>query len=73
MLRDRIISGDLSPGERLTETELANRLAVSRGPLREAVLQLTEDGLLVKTAYKGCGCARSVNRALRTLFHANNS
>lgn len=62
MLRDRIISGDLSPGERLTETELANRLAVSRGPLREAVLQLTEDGLLVKTAYKGLR-VRSVSQS----------
>ena len=38
MLRDRIIAGDIAPGERLTETELASRLAVSRGPLREAFL-----------------------------------
>lgn len=68
MLRDRIISGDIAPGERLTETELASRLVVSRGPLREAILQLTEDGLLVKTAYKGLR-VRSVSRSeLRELY-----
>ena len=68
MLRDRIIAGDIAPGERLTETELASRLAVSRGPLREAILQLTEDGLLVKTAYKGLR-VRSVSRSeLRELY-----
>lgn len=53
MLRDRITAGDLAPGEKLTETDLASRLKISRGPLREAILQLTEDGLLVKEPYKG--------------------
>jgi len=53
MLRDRITAGDLAPGEKLTETDLAARLKISRGPLREAILQLTEDGLLVKAPYKG--------------------
>ena len=38
MLRDRITAGDLAPGERLTETNLAARLKISRGPLREAIL-----------------------------------
>lgn len=52
MLRDRITAGDLAPGERLTETDLARRLKISRGPLREAILQLTEEGLLVKEPYR---------------------
>ena len=53
MLRDQIMAGKLSPGERLTETDLSQRLKVSRGPLREAILQLTEEGLLIKKTYKG--------------------
>ena len=52
MLRDRIIEGDLQPGEKLTETDLSRKLNVSRGPLREAIMQLTEEGLLVKAPYK---------------------
>ncbi|KMW59502.1 Transcriptional regulator, GntR family [Candidatus Rhodobacter oscarellae] len=61
MLRARIAAGDLAPGEKLTETDLATRLNISRGPLREAILQLTEEGLLVKEAYKGLH-VRSVSR-----------
>ena len=39
MLRDQIMAGELSPGERLTEIDLSRRLKVSRGPLREAILK----------------------------------
>lgn len=53
MLRATITAGDLVPGEKLTEIDLANRLKISRGPLREAILQLTEEGLLVKEPYRG--------------------
>lgn len=53
MLRDQIMSGKLSPGERLTKIDLSQRLKVSGGPLREAILQLTEEGLLIKKTYKG--------------------
>ena len=68
MLHDRIISGEFEPGARLTETDLASRLNISRGPLREAILQLTEDGLLVKQPYKGLR-VRSVNqRELAELY-----
>ena len=41
-----IRSGELSPGDRLTETELAERLNVSRTPVREALRQLESDGLI---------------------------
>ena len=61
MLRDKIMAGDLAPCEKLTETNLAGRLNISRGPLREAILQLTEEGLLVKEAYRGLR-VRSVSR-----------
>lgn len=45
-LRSMILIGDLRPGSRLTETELAPRLEVSRTPLREALRRLDRDGLV---------------------------
>lgn len=48
-----IISGKLPAGERLTETELSEALGISRGPLREAIRDLVELGLLVSEPYKG--------------------
>jgi phosphonate utilization transcriptional regulator len=41
-----ILSGELAPGAKLTETALAARLGVSRGPLREAFRMLDESGLV---------------------------
>jgi DNA-binding GntR family transcriptional regulator len=45
-LRNAITQGVLAPGTQLGETELANRLKVSRGPLREAMQRLVQEGLL---------------------------
>ena len=68
MLRDQIMAGKLSPGERLTETDLSQRLKVSRGPLREATLQLTEEGLLIKKTYKGLRVRSISLRELEELY-----
>lgn len=46
MLRDRIVRGDLMPGTRISETELATEYAVSRQPVREAFIKLAEENLL---------------------------
>ncbi|MGP6089361.1 GntR family transcriptional regulator [Antarctobacter jejuensis] len=45
-LLDEIREGGLLPGDRLRETELADRLGVSRTPVREAIRQLEADGLV---------------------------
>jgi GntR family transcriptional regulator of vanillate catabolism len=45
-LRELILSGGLTPGERVSEPPLASRLGVSRTPLRAALLRLEEEGLL---------------------------
>jgi GntR family transcriptional regulator, rspAB operon transcriptional repressor len=44
-LHDRILRGELSPGARLSETEIAAQVGVSRQPVREAFIRLTANGL----------------------------
>ncbi|MBB5232603.1 GntR family transcriptional regulator [Deinococcus budaensis] len=52
-LRRAVLDGEIAPGERLGEVELGERLGVSRTPVREAIMRLTQDGLLVAEANKG--------------------
>jgi DNA-binding GntR family transcriptional regulator len=52
-LRAAILAGDIAPGAPLVETALSQRFDVSRGPLREALRQLVEEGLLVTVPYTG--------------------
>jgi len=52
-LRAMIVSGELAPGERVVETRLAERLGVSRPPLREAMTVLETEGLLRQTPRSG--------------------
>lgn len=52
-LRRAIITGKLRPGTVLVETALAEQMAVSRAPIREAVQILENDGLVETVAYKG--------------------
>ena len=50
---DRIHRGELLPGARLRDTDLAAQLGVSRTPVREALLRLTRDGVLESTMGRG--------------------
>jgi DNA-binding GntR family transcriptional regulator len=52
-LRAAIMSGSLPPGMQLGEAELAARFAVSRGPLREAMQRLVQEGLLRSERHRG--------------------
>lgn len=45
-LRQAILLGHLRPGERMVEAEIARQMGISRGPIREAVRQLEQDGLV---------------------------
>lgn len=51
-LRESIIYGSIKPGTRLTETELAESLGASRNVIREAVMMLLSEGLMVKERNK---------------------
>tara|TARA_A100000171_G_C2134955_1_gene149502 strand:- start:2354 stop:3076 length:723 start_codon:yes stop_codon:yes gene_type:complete len=52
-LREMVLSGELAPGERVTEAELATRLGVSRTPVRQALPALAQEGLLVPAGKRG--------------------
>lgn len=52
-IRAEIREGKLSPGDRLRETEIAERLDVSRTPVREALKRLESDGLVVFSQPRG--------------------
>jgi DNA-binding GntR family transcriptional regulator len=52
-LRDSIVSGALQPGSQLSEVELANSFGVSRGPVREALQRLIQEGLLRSEPHRG--------------------
>ncbi|MCC5846916.1 MAG: GntR family transcriptional regulator [Verrucomicrobia bacterium] len=58
-LRGMILSGDLAPGERLREVDLARRFQISRGPIRDTFLQLTGEGLLEARPNAGVRVARA--------------
>jgi DNA-binding GntR family transcriptional regulator len=53
LLRTLVLEGDLPPGTRLNEVQLAASIGISRGPLREAVRCLVTEGLLVSTPRRG--------------------
>lgn len=53
LLADAIVSGEIKPGERLNELELARQFHVSRGPIREALSGLQEQGLAVNRPRRG--------------------
>lgn len=53
LVHHRIVSGDLVPGTRLSETEIAEAYGISRQPVREAFIKLSEDGLLEVRPQRG--------------------
>lgn len=52
-LREMILRGELPPGERVREAQLAERLGTSRQPVRQAIPALAQEGLLVRAGQRG--------------------
>ena len=67
-LRSDIISGELGPGTKLNEQALATRFGVSRGPIRDVLLQLTKEGLLVTKSNVGASVAEMLTPKLQKLM-----
>ncbi|MBN2284865.1 MAG: GntR family transcriptional regulator [Tissierellales bacterium] len=53
-LRNAILVGEYEPGQRIIEAEIADYFKVSRGPIRESIRQLEQEGLLEYQRNKGC-------------------
>jgi DNA-binding GntR family transcriptional regulator len=52
-LREAIMTGDFAQGDQVGEAHLAEQLGVSRGPLREAMQRLVQEGLLESVPHRG--------------------
>lgn len=53
LLRRALSSGELKPGRKIQEEQLAQQFNVSRTPLREAISRLAQDGLIVSIPFRG--------------------
>lgn len=67
-LREDILAGRFEAGARLSEIKLAERFGVSRGPIREALVQLTNEGLLTGRPNCGVSVASSAPDSIRELI-----
>ena len=52
-LRELVIAGSYEPGTQLSEVDLAERFGVSRGPIREGLQRLVQEGLLRSEPHRG--------------------
>ena len=68
LLLDRILSGELPPGSRITESRLAAELGVSRTPLREALFHLERDGFVRSDLARGFSVAPLSVREVRESY-----
>lgn len=72
-LRDEILHGKLKPGARLMEVELADRLGVSRTPVREAIRMLEHEGLAVMLPRRGAHVAGVTEKQLEDVLEARRT
>jgi len=52
-IKEEIISGNIKPGQRIIEAQIAREMGVSRSPLREAIQKLKAENVLKVTPYRG--------------------
>lgn len=67
-LREAILRGDLKPGERLMELQLAAKLGVSRTPIREAIRMLQQEGLAVTIPRRGAEVAAMTEKDMEDVL-----
>ncbi|MFT4229933.1 MAG: GntR family transcriptional regulator [Microbacterium sp.] len=69
-LRERIIDGSFGPGDQINEAQVANQLNVSRGPVREALQRLVQEGLLIGRPNRGVFVRELTLRDIAEVFEA---
>ncbi|NLG04694.1 MAG: GntR family transcriptional regulator [Clostridia bacterium] len=72
-LRQGILTGELKPGERLMEIHLANRLGVSRTPIREAIRKLELEGLVTMVPRRGAEVSRITKQDLQDVLEVRRT
>ena len=72
-LRDGILAGRFGQGEQLNEAELARELGVSRGPLREAMQRLIQEGLLRNRPHRGVFVPELTDEDLADIYFAREA
>ena len=72
-LRQAILRGEFKPGERLMEIQLANKLGVSRTPIREAIRKLELEGLVIMIPRKGAEVADITEKSLRDVLEVRKA
>jgi DNA-binding GntR family transcriptional regulator len=69
-LRERIITGELAPRQKLNEIELSSRLGISRPPLREAFRIIESEHLVISVPRRGCFVTAVSAEDCRQIFQA---
>ena len=72
-LRQEILTGKLKPGERLMEIHLANKLGVSRTPIREAIRKLELEGLVIMIPRRGAEVAQITLKNLKDVMEVRRA
>ena len=72
-LRQAILKGELKPGERLMEIQLANKLGVSRHPIREAIRKLELEGLVLMIPRKGAEVAEITRQDMEDVLEVRTA
>ncbi len=72
-LRQAILTGELKPGERLMEIHLANRLGVSRTPIREAIRKLELEGLVTMIPRRGAEVAQITEKSMNDVLEVRRA
>lgn len=72
-LRQEILTGKLKPGERLMEIHLANKLGVSRTPIREAIRKLELEGLVIMIPRRGAEVAQITWKNLKDVLEVRRA
>jgi DNA-binding GntR family transcriptional regulator len=72
-LRQAILTGELKPGERLMEIHLANKLGVSRTPIREAIHKLELEGLVTMIPRRGAEVAQITEKSMSDVLEVRRA